>query len=189
MDSDFDLVRKAQTGNMSAFTELVRRHDRAVLALAARYVNNVEDAKDIFQEVIIKVYHALPRFQFRSDIGTWIYRITVNTCITHKRKSRSALHVPIHPVDEASNGGQAPHEPHATGDGPDNAAVRSDTVEHVERALLTLSPRQRMVFTLRHYEGRSLKEIAGILRCTEGTVKRYLFTATRRMRLHLEGLF
>lgn len=190
MNTDFDLVRKAQTGDMSAFTELVRRHDREVLALAARYVCNAEDAKDVFQEVMIKVYQALPGFQFRSDVGTWIYRITVNTCLTHKKKmSRSSLHVPLHRENGGDGSGRISHELHVSDDGPDHAAAREDAAAHLERALLALSPRQRMVFTLRHYEGRSLKEIAGILRCTEGTVKRYLFTATRRMRLQLEGLF
>jgi len=70
MTEDNELILKAQAGDMGAFTELVQRHDRNVLALAARYVNNVEDAKDIFQEVMIKVYRGLPGFQFRSEFST-----------------------------------------------------------------------------------------------------------------------
>lgn len=95
MTEDNELILKAQAGDMGAFTELVQRHDRNVLALAARYVNNVEDAKDIFQEVMIKVYRGLPGFQFRSEFSTWIHRITVNACLTHKRRSKSSLHLPL----------------------------------------------------------------------------------------------
>jgi RNA polymerase sigma-70 factor (ECF subfamily) len=95
MTGDNELIRKAQTGDMGAFSELVLRHDRAVLALAARYVNNAEDAKDIFQEVLIKVYRGLPGFQFRSEFSTWVHRITVNVCLTYKARSKASRHISL----------------------------------------------------------------------------------------------
>ncbi len=186
---DHDLVRKAQSGNMGAFTELVRRHDRSVLALVARYVNNAEDAKDIFQEVMIRVFRGLPAFQYRSEFSTWIHRITVNVCLNHKARSKAALHVPFNQPDgNQADGGTSVREMPSEDQGPDQAAIRSETWTHVSNALRALSPRERMVFSLRHYEAQSLKEIASTLRCTEGTVKRYLFTATRKMREQLQGL-
>lgn len=185
MDRDRDLILRAQTGDMAAFNELVRLHDRPVLELAARYVDSADDAKDIYQEVMIKVYRGLGRFRLDSRFDTWLHRITVNVCLSHRRSSRKGVHVPVHDTGEAEG-----HvvELHSSDAGPDAAAVSADTASHVRRALRVLSPRQHMVFTLRHYEGRSLKEIAQTLQCSEGAVKRYLHTATRRMRIQLEGL-
>ena len=188
MSPDIELIRKAQAGNMSAFTELLQRHDRHVLSLVARHVESSEDAKDIYQEVMIKVFRGLPGFQFRSEFSTWIHRITVNTCLSYRR-ARPRSHVPLNETGADREDSPASQGLQSEDHGPDHAAIDSDTADHVRRALQALSPRQRMVFTLRHYEGQSLREIAQTLRCTEGTVKRYLFTATRRMREQLEGLF
>jgi len=186
MSADNDLILKARDGDMTAFSELLHRHDRNVLALAAQYVDNAEEAKDIFQEVLIRVYKGLPRFQFRSEFGTWVHRITVNVCLSHRRRVNKGIHVSL---DQAGEENHAMQQLQSKEQGPDHAAIDADTAWHIHNALQTLSPRQRMVFTLRHYQGHSLKEIAGILRCTDGTVKRYLFTATQKMREQLEGIF
>jgi RNA polymerase sigma-70 factor (ECF subfamily) len=186
MKGDSELIMKAQSGDMTAFSELVQRHDRAVLSLAARYVDNAEDAKDIFQEVLIKVYRGLPAFQFRSEFSTWVHRITVNVCLTYKARSRSDRHVSLDSGGE-DNGESDSRVKQLVSDeeGPDSRAAGAHTAALVQEALRVLSPQQRMVFVLRHYDGHSLKEIAHALRCTEGTVKRYLFTATRRLREQL----
>jgi RNA polymerase sigma-70 factor (ECF subfamily) len=187
MTGDNELILKAQRGNMTAFNELVQRHDRAVLSLAARYVDNAEDAKDVFQEVLIKVYRALPSFQFRSEFSTWLHRITVNVCLTHRARSKTDRHVSLH-SDSDTGEPEIGREIPSREVGPDVQAADAHTAELVHRALDTLSPQQRMVFILMHYDGHSLKEIARALRCTEGTVKRYLFTATRRLREELKEL-
>jgi RNA polymerase sigma-70 factor (ECF subfamily) len=187
MIQDSDLIIKAQQGDIAAFTELVHRHDRNVLALAARYVDNAEDAKDIYQEVMIRVFRGLPAFRFKSEFSTWLHSITVNACLSHRtrfRKERSIMfhdsHNP-HPGDHAA-------ELVSPERGPDQEAASANIASHVRRALDTLSARQRVVFTLRHYDGRSLKEIAQTLRCSEGAVKRYLYDATRRLREELTDI-
>jgi RNA polymerase sigma-70 factor, ECF subfamily len=183
---DRELILQAQAVDMNAFNELIRRHDRQVLALASRYVDNAEDAKDIFQEVMIRIYRGLPSFQLQSAFATWVHRITVNTCLSHKRRQRGIQHVPLHEGADNDEGGREARAGLRTIDaGPDELASHAHLAAQVSRALQVLSPRQRMVFTLRHDEGRSLKEIAQTLRCTQGTGKRYLFTATRRMREQL----
>lgn len=184
-----ELIQKAQSGDILAFRDLVQRHDREVFAVAARYVSSAEDAKDIFQEVMIKIYRGLPGFRFQSEFSTWVHRITVNTCLTHRKQSKAALHVPL----ETDSGGTADRQSilsyrDSRGHAPDEAAIDADTADHVHRALQSLSPKQRIVFSLRHYQGHSLKEIAQALRCGEGTVKRYLFRATQRMREQLHHL-
>ena len=176
-----ELIRRAQNGDHVAFAELVQQHDRAVFALLARFVQSSEDAKDLYQEILLKVYRGLPGFRFQSEFSTWVHRITVNTCLSHRARRR---------IEPAIHEGASPEEQDtpSTDATPDEAAVASETAERIHGALQGLSPRQRMVFTLRHYEGNSIKEIAATLRCTEGTAKRYLFDATRRMREALSDL-
>jgi RNA polymerase sigma-70 factor, ECF subfamily len=190
MQGETDLIHRAQSGDLVAFTQLVRQHDRALFCLIARYVESAEDAKDLFQEVMLRIYRGISKFERRSEFSTWIHRIAVNVCLSHTRNARKVVHVSLDGSDE-SPGMQAERasiEPPSTEVGPDENAIHTDMWRHVEGALQKLSPRERMVFNLRHYEGRPLREIAGVLECSEGTVKRYLFDATRKMRDQLQHL-
>jgi RNA polymerase sigma-70 factor (ECF subfamily) len=184
--SDNELILRAQGGDIAAFEELVFRHDRQVLTIAARYVLTADDAKDIYQETFLKVYRGLKSFRFQSDFATWLFRITVNVCISHRRSARKEPHLPIAESVEEGDGMSPGVMAPDSDPGPDQLAVASDIAAHVRTALDALSPRQRTVFTLRHFEQLSLKEIAGAMGCTEGTVKRYLFTATARLRQRLQ---
>jgi len=185
MMDDVELVTRAQQGDMLAFEQLVFRHDRKVLGIAARYVTSAEDAKDIYQEVFLRVYRNLKKFRFKSEFATWLHRITVNVCLTHRARGRRTFQA--HLADARGEDDGEPHgEIRDPAGGPDEAAAGADLAERIERALGRLSPKQRMVFTLRHYEGYRLGEIAQMMDCMEGTVKRYLFTATRRMREQLK---
>jgi RNA polymerase sigma-70 factor (ECF subfamily) len=89
--NDTELVRSAQQGDMNAFEELVYRHDKEVFAIAARYVNRAEDAKDIYQEVFLQVYRGLSKFRFQSEFSTWLYRITTNVCLTHQDRRKKTF--------------------------------------------------------------------------------------------------
>ena len=182
---DVDLVRRAQEGDILAFEQLVFRHDKKVLSIAARYVTSADDAKDIYQEVFLRVYRSLKKFRFKSEFSTWVHRITVNVCLTHRSRSRRTMQT-VRLDDRNEEDGEAHGEPRDPGEGPDHQAVNAEISSRIEKALDLLSPKQRMVFTLRHYEGYRLHEIASMMGCMEGTVKRYLFTATRRMRDQLK---
>jgi RNA polymerase sigma-70 factor (ECF subfamily) len=184
MMEDADLVRKAQEGDFLAFEQLVFRHDKKVLSIAARYVTSADDAKDIYQEVFLRVYRGLKKFRFKSEFSTWVHRITVNVCLTHRSRSRRTMQTLL--LDDRDEDGEAHGEIRDPAVGPDHLAVSADISSRIERALGVLSPKQRMVFTLRHFEGYRLGEIAQMMDCMEGTVKRYLFTATRRMRDQLK---
>ena len=182
---DADLVRKAQEGDILAFEQLVFRHDKKVLSIAARYVTSADDAKDIYQEVFLRVYRGLKRFRFKSEFSTWVHRITVNVCLTHRSRRRRTMQTVLLD-DRGEEDGEAHGEVRDPAVGPDGQAVNADISAGIERALNSLSPKQKMVFTLRHFEGYKLNEIALMMNCVEGTVKRYLFTATRRMRDQLK---
>jgi RNA polymerase sigma-70 factor (ECF subfamily) len=184
---DRNLILSAKDGNVGAFEQLVQKYDRKVFSIASLYVQSAEDAKDIYQEVFVRVYKGLRKFEFRSEFSTWLYRITTNVCLTHRAKSKKHSHSSLddgHDEDEGHGArlGDALVDEQST----DQTMVNAEISENVERALGALSPRQRMVFTLRHYEGHKLREIAVMMSCSEGTVKKYLFTATERMRMQLK---
>jgi RNA polymerase sigma-70 factor (ECF subfamily) len=182
---DVELVRKAQQGDIFAFEQLVFRHDKKVLSIAARYVTSADDAKDIYQEVFLRVYRGLKKFRFKSEFSTWVHRITVNVCLTHRSRRRRTMQTFL--LDDRNEEDSEGHgEIRDPAVGPDHQAVNADISSSIEKALGTLSPKQKMVFTLRHFEGYKLNEIAVVMNCVEGTVKRYLFTATRRMRDQLK---
>jgi RNA polymerase sigma-70 factor (ECF subfamily) len=185
MMEDTELIARAQAGDAGAFTELVHRHDRTVFALAARFVSSAEDAKDIYQDVMVRVYRGLAGFRHESSFATWLHRITVNVCLTHRNRRGQMVHTPL---DPSGTGPEGETHPVSREIAPDESVLAAETAVHVRQALEVLSPQQRMVFMLRHYEGYSLKEIAATLRCSQGTVKRYLFVATRRMRDELRHL-
>lgn len=184
---DLDLIQRAKKGDMGAFEQLVFRYDKQVLTVAARYFQSSEDAKDIYQEVFLRVYRSLPRFELRSQFSTWLFRITTNVCLSHKSRRKRHLHSSIDRDADDEHGGSiadALHD-HST---TDQHAERADIALHVRQALETLSPKQRMVFTMKHYEGYKLREIAEMMGIAEGTVKRYLFSATAKVRHSLKDL-
>lgn len=186
---DRSLIVSAKEGNVVAFEQLVQKYDRKVFSIASMYVQSAEDAKDIYQEVFVRVYKGLRKFEFRSEFSTWLYRIATNVCLTHRARNKRHAHSSLddtHDEDEGhgSRVGDTLVEEQTT----DQTMVNTEISTNVERALGSLSPRQKMVFTLRHYEGHKLKEIAAMMNCSEGTVKKYLFTATEKMRMRLKDL-
>jgi RNA polymerase sigma-70 factor (ECF subfamily) len=186
---DRSLILSAKDGNVVAFEQLVQKYDRKVFSIASMYVQSAEDAKDIYQEVFVRVYKGLRKFEFRSEFSTWLYKITTNVCLTHRTRNKKHAHASLDDGhdDEEGHGVQLKHS--VVDDGSTDQMIASlEISERVESALNTLSPRQKMVFTLRHYEGHKLKEIAEMMDCSEGTVKKYLFTATEKMRTLLKNL-
>ena len=188
---DLHLIQSAQRGDVSAFEQLVYRYDKHVLAIAARFGNSSDDAKDIYQEVFLRVYRGLKNFQHKSEFTTWLYRITTNVCLTHQsHKKTERLHTSLQSDGELESDPRETMVHVRTLDfSPDLHVEASEISHHVQEALKNLSAKQKLVFTLRHYQGYKLKEIATMMDCTEGTVKRYLFTATQRMREQLKEIF
>lgn len=181
---DLELVRQAQNGSTAAFEQLVQRHDRQVLVIAARYVANSEEAKDIYQEVFLRVYRGLKHFKMQSEFSTWLHRITVNVCLTHRSRKKKHAALSIDDDDDETHAVELRHDEQT-----DQHSMNAELREHVRSALEELSAKQRLVFTLKHYEGYKLREIAALMKCTEGTVKRYLFLATQHLRARLKVVY
>ena len=185
--SDTELILQTQRGNMDAFEQLVQRYDKRVLTIAAGYVNSSDDAKDIYQEVFLRVYKGLPKFQYKSEFSTWLFRITTNVCLSHRMRGRRHSHTSLDQrVNDGDGQSQALKDTLSDNTTSDQQIHNAEIILRVEQALKTLSPRQKMVFSLKHYEGYKLREIAEMMKCNEGTVKKYLFEATARLRMQLK---
>lgn len=186
----YKLIKEAQTGNKDAFEVLVKKYDRKVLTLALRYTRSEEDAKDIYQEVFIRVYRSLPKFEFKSEFSTWLFRIATNVCLTHiertgKHQTVDALEN-IDPDDEES----APGLQITSNDlNPEQNLRNMELKAGIQKAVEQLTGKQKLVFTMKHFEGYKLREIADITGLNEGTVKRYLFDATIKMKNALRHFY
>jgi len=169
-----------------ALEELIYRYDKMVLRLAYKYTGDTDDAKDIYQEVFIRVYKGLSDFQFKSEFSTWLFRITSNVCISFKRKYNKPNHLSLndeHNLDYVSA------IPEGNELSPENLAVNSEIGNKINNALGKLSANQKMSFLLKHYEGYKIREIADMMNCKEGTIKKYLFEAVRKLRTQLENSY
>lgn len=185
--NELELISHAQKGNMNAFEQLVQKYDRQVISIAMKYVNSTEDAKDIYQEVFLRVYKGLPKFQYKSEFSTWLFRIATNVCLSYQSSKKRHSFVSLNQkFSDSDNQHYTLQDTLQDGVKTDQRAYDAEISNRVEQALESLSPRQKMVFTLRHYEGYKIKEIAVIMNCKEGTVKKYLFEATDRMRKQLK---
>ena len=179
---DEELLHRARHGDHNAFHLLVHRHDQHIFSIVARYAGTAEDAKDLYQEVFLRVWKGLPHFRFQSEFRTWVHRIAVNVCLSFRSKQAALPSRVNGPQGEPDDR----YEPADSGALPDAQAMNAELSRSVQRAIDHLSPRQRMAFVLRHHEGYRIREIAVMMNCREGTVKRYLFTATERMRNELK---
>jgi RNA polymerase sigma-70 factor (ECF subfamily) len=182
--TDYQLITNAQKGDMNAFEELVFRYDKHVLNIAKSFRNNDEDAKDIYQEVFMRVYRGLKNFQFKSEFTTWLFRITTNVCITHQ--SRKKNHDSIH--RELSNDDDVTitlEDTLSDNKSADELTIGGDIAKHINYVLEELPAKQKMAFTLKYYQEYKIREIAEMMQCTDGAVKKYLFMATHKMRSRL----
>ena len=184
---DSALIREAQQGNTSAFEELVRQYDRAVLRLAIHLTGSPEDGQDIYQEAFLRAYINLARFRFECSFYTWIYRIVTNLCLDHLRKKHSrgrdlTTTLSADGEEEQALDHVADRAPAAS---PERNLASLELRQTIIGALVRLSPRERMVFELKHYHGLRLRTVAGILNTTEGTIKNTLFRATHKLRMQL----
>ena len=182
------LVRKAQAGDRQAFEELVRRYDREVLRLALNLVHRAEDARDIYQESFLRAYRNLHRFRFECGFYTWLYRIVTNVGLDHLRRKTSRREDQA-PVPEEHEGGTRDFfdrqpEPSASAN-PEKLLLGQELGRHIQEAMKRLSPRERMVFELKHNQGLRLRAIGEMLGTSEETAKNSLFRATRKLRATL----
>ena len=186
--SDSELIIQANNGNDSAFEELIYRYDKSVLSIALNYVHDNDDAKDIYQEVFIRVHRSLKKFEMRSEFSTWLFRIATNVCLTYKSRSKKHLQLSINQEFEDDDDYKT-YELTSDNRDPGELALNTELGSLISDAVDSLSSKQRITFTLKHYEGYKIREIAEMLNCKEGTVKKYLFDAVRNLRKNLNSVY
>jgi RNA polymerase sigma-70 factor, ECF subfamily len=176
---DRELVRRAQGEDKEAFEELVRRHQHRVFAVAGGILRRREDVEDIAQQVFVKAYFSLKRFDQRAAFSTWLYKITVNECwdLLRKKKVRPLVYESDLSEEQARQVVTAGEKENPEPDISEKLEAR----ENVERLLEGLDERDRLMLILKEVEGFSIQEIAEVLKLNGNTVKVRLFRARRRV--------
>lgn len=183
---DNELALALQKGDQQAFDEIVRRHQGRVYAVAYRMMGNREDALDVSQEAFLKTYQKIDSWKPTGGFLPWMLRLTSNQSIDHLRKKKRQRHERLDEAFIPETEGAAV-EPTTT---QTETEVRGREIEErVQGALHVLSPTQKIVFVLRHYEGFQLSEIADELGCTVGSVKVHLFRSLKKLRKELSDLY
>jgi RNA polymerase sigma-70 factor, ECF subfamily len=183
------LIRAAQQGDQDAFEQLVRIYDQSVLRLAMNLLRSPEDARDVYQEAFLRVHRNLPNFRFDCSFHTWLYRIVTNLCLDQmrKRKVRKEESAVVATEEGPRDRMDSIAEARADSD-PLRSLFSGQLRRRIKETLEGLTPRERMVFELRHYQGLRLRRIGEILGTSEEAAKNCLFRATQKMR-HALGDF
>ena len=187
--SEEAVIRLAQEGDQDAFEQLVHAYDQSVLRLALNLLRSPEDARDVYQETFLRVHRSLATFRFDCSFHTWLYRIATNLCLDHLRKRKTLREEST--VVETAEGPRdilrTVKERRADSD-PQRKLLSQELRARIEAVLEELTPRERMVFEMRHYQGLRLRAIGEVLGTTEEAAKNWLFRATQKMRVALGDL-
>ena len=178
------LIEGMTRGDPRAFRELVETYKKKVYYLALDMAGNPVDAEDISQEVFLKVYRSFSTFRKGAKIGSWLYRVTYNASIDHLRK-RGAAPEPVEDGVLESRSQVDSGLPGTVPSDPAAAAESSQLRDRIDQALEKVSPQEKAVFMLRHYDDLMLKDIAESLGLSIGSVKSYLFRAVRKLQKEL----
>lgn len=179
-----ELIQRAQSGDGTAFRSIVEHYQRRVYFLAYDLTGNQHDAEDLAQEVFVKAYRALDTFRGEARLSSWLYRITLNSCL-NKRRKKAVTQMNLVDDFSAETSRDDPFSAAGFAENPERAAESRLMQNHIESAITKLAPKERAVFVLRHYQDLPLKEIARVLNVAEGTVKSLLFRAVRRLQKEL----
>lgn len=183
-DNETDLIRRAQSDDATAFCSLAERYARRIYLLAFHYCRNAQDAEDLSQEVWLKAYQALVGFRSDSSFYTWLRRITVNTFLNHQRSSSFRQQARTTVIELIDTGSEKVFESRSTSA---ETVYNKVLFESVMSALAELTPSQRLMFLLRHYEGMSYDEIATAMNCSSGTIKKGVSRAIAKLRVKLDS--
>lgn len=178
--TDRELMARLAGGDREALAPLMERHHRRLFRIALGYVRRPDDAMDVVQETFVKAYVNAARWDPAAEVGAWLARIAVNASIDLYRKGRRRQRTEA-PLEETDRRRDL-EEP---APGPDRGVLGREIRERVSIAVASLPDKQRAVFVLRHYDGRSLEEIADALGMRLGSVKSTLHRAVRHVRARL----
>ncbi len=178
LKNDSEIIRLAQNGNLQAFEKLVKEYQQRVVSIALKIVGNPEDARDVAQDVFIRLYRFLPQFKKEKQFFSWLYRIVVNASFDFLKRENRYRSIPL---EDISN---TPQSTVHQNNGQDN-----EFQEIVGELIETLSSPQKTAFILREVEGFSCREISKIMDCPGGTVRSHLHFARKHLKNLLEKYY
>lgn len=185
-DSDLQLVRRVQAGDVAAFDQLILKYRERLYSVVYNLTSNREDANDLTQEAFIKAFRSIGKFQAKSSFFTWLYRIAVNTTLTHLKRTRLKRFFSFDNLDEEISQSELV-EVLASRTQTDKPTLMRELQEKLNDALQTLSLKHRTVVVLHEIEGLSHQEIAEIMHSTEGTVRSRLHYAKQQLQSLLQS--
>ena len=182
---DAAAVARVRSGDEDTFRLLVERHSQIIFRLAFRMMENEQDAEEVVQETFLRAYRGLDGFESRANFGTWIYRIALNRCydLLDQRKSRPMMQ-PQEDPDAPAAIDQLPTK----NPSPERRLLSQEIEVRVRSAMEQLTAGERIAFVLRHYEGRSIEEIARALNVRPGLAKNRVHRAVKKLRQELQPL-
>ena len=183
------LIHAVQQGDRDAFERLVRLYDRGVLKLAMNLLRSPEDARDAYQEAFLRAYRSIGSFRFDCSFYTWLHRIVSNVCLDHlrRRKVRPETSSIIETAEGTVDRFDSLEEERALGN-PERSLHNRQIEMRLGTALRDLTPRERLIFEMRHYQGLRLRRIGEITGTSEEAARNCLFRATRKLRSALGDL-
>ena len=182
MSEDQELVRAVLARAPGAFERLVARHQKLVWHMVYRMVQHPEDARELSQEVFLRVYERLDQYRFESSLSTWIGRVAFNVAARQLEKKK----LPMHEAREDDEEGEPAWQQVSDGFDLEGACADHETMQLLQQAIERLPAMQRTLVTLYHLEEMGVGEIAEVTGLPEGTVKNYLFRARAKLRATLE---
>jgi len=170
------LIQRAAKGDAAAFNQLLGMHERRMYAVALRMCGNPEDAQDCLQEAMLRIFRSITGFKAQSSFSTWVYRITMNTCLDELRRRKNR---PNTSLDGLTDAGWAPED---TGPSPEKHAMQSDMGRQLHAMMQELPEEMRSAVVLRDIEGYSYDEIANMLGVNVGTIKSRISRGREKLR-------
>lgn len=183
-DEELTLIKKAKSGDIAAFEEIVRQHEKLVYNLALRTLGNEHDAQDAAQEAFIKAWTGLADFRGDSKLSVWLYRLTNNICLDMLRRRKSS---PASLTQADDSGDEAVLDIPDESSSPQLILERREQRREIEKAIAALPDDYRRVLMLREAGDLSYEEIAGVLGMDIGTVKSRIFRARKKLCAILSG--
>jgi RNA polymerase sigma-70 factor, ECF subfamily len=188
--TDAAVVAQVLAGDKEAFRLLVERHSRSIFRVVYRMTGNQQDTEELVQEVLLRAYKNLGKFEMRSNFGTWIYRIAINRTLDFlstkktQMQSHDGYQIADSPDPENSQEVQVP----SPSPGPERMLLSGEVKRRLAQAMALLTPVERVAFTMRHMEGRSIEEIGQALNLKASAAKNSVFRAVHKLREELEPL-
>lgn len=186
--TDAAVVAQVLAGDRDAFRVLVDRHSRSIFRVIYRMTGSQQDAEELVQETFLRAYKSLERFELRANFSTWLYRIAVNRTLDFlsarktQMQTKDTYQIVDNPEADDSRQIQLP----AQGPGPDRLLLSAEMKQKIAGALGLLTPAERVAFTMRHMEGRSIEEISQTLNLKASAAKNSVFRAVQKLRQQLE---